>query len=68
MVSFTICAQDAKNASMLVGTRNGRGVGYVLEDQVDSIGRKRITKIYTFIHANQRKWAMYFELMAKWVR
>ena len=47
----------------VVGSRNGRGVAYLLTDYPDSFGRRSILRVHTFVHRAQRKWAMCFELV-----
>jgi hypothetical protein len=51
MVTFDLNSKDAAEvtrANTLIGTRNGMGVAYLLQDYPDTFGRKTISKVHTF--------------------
>ncbi|RDL37099.1 uncharacterized protein BP5553_04532 [Venustampulla echinocandica] len=52
---------EANAAKALIGTRNGRGVAYLLDDYPNTFGQKTITKVHTWYEPGFI-WAMAFEL------
>jgi hypothetical protein len=45
----------------VVGTRNGKGIAWMLQDHPSSFGNKKITRVHVLRNEDQNRWAMVLE-------